>query len=383
MRTSFVPILALAMMSLSSVRLSAADASVTTTDKPVTETVHVSDNVRGGLAWLASKQKENGSWSNENFPALTALPLRVFLAVRLPEHESVIQKAVKFISAHIQEDGGIYKKSFIPGRGGLSTYNTAMCMTALHETGDASMMKTVLAARKFVSSSQRPGEGDHAGGFGYSRGGLFKSTDLINTSQAFEAMRITQSVEDLRPAKEGRVDIDWKAAQAYLKRVQNAADAGSDQAGGFYYKPGRSAAGTTTNVAGEVIFRSYGSMTYLGLLSLMYADVSREDPRVRSAFDWATKHWSLDENPGLGGQGMYFFYHVLAKSLSAYGADEFSSKGDRNIRWKAEIVARLDKLKHEDGETVYWINENGRYWESDPVLVTSYCILALQLATAE
>ena len=151
---------------------------------------------------------------------------------------------------------------------------------ALHETRNPSLVKTVQAARRFVSRSQRSGEGKNAGGFGYSRGGLRKSTDLINTSQAFEAMRVTQGVEDFRPAREGRVDIDWKSAEAYLQRVQNAADAGADQAGGFYYKARRSAAGTTTNDAGEVVFRSYGSMTYLGLLSLMYADVSRQDPRV-------------------------------------------------------------------------------------------------------
>ncbi len=257
-------------------------------------------NVRSGLAWLASKQNENGSWSNENFPALTAMPLRVFLSAGLPEHEDVIKKATEFITSHVQDDGGIYKKSLIPGRGGLSTYNTAVCMAALHETGDPAYTEIVRDARKFVASSQRLGDDHHAGGFGYSRKSLLNSSDLINTSQAFEAMRVTQEVEDTRPAGEAKVDIDWEAGGAYLERVQNDSDAGANQAGGFFYKPGKSAAGTTTNDAGEVVFRSYGSMTYMGLLSLIYVNVSRDDARIRSAFDWAARHWSLDENPGLG-----------------------------------------------------------------------------------
>ena len=78
---------------------------------------------------------------------------------------------------------------------------------------------------------------------------------------------------------------------------------------------------------------------------------------------------------------MYFFYHVLAKSLSAYGAHTFTVKDGRSIDWKRAVTARLNDLKHVDGENIHWVNENGRYWESDPILVTSYCILALQLAT--
>jgi len=26
----------------------------------------------------------------------------------------------------------------------------------------------------------------------------------------------------------------------------------------------------------------------------------------------------------------------------------------------------------------YWLNENGRWWERDPILVTSYAMLALE-----
>ena len=50
--------------------------------------------------------------------------------------------------------------------------------------------------------------------------------------------------------------------------------------GGFIYAPGRSMAGETNLPSGRVALRSYGSMSYAGLLSYIYADLKRDDPRV-------------------------------------------------------------------------------------------------------
>jgi hypothetical protein len=44
------------------------------------------------------------------------------------------------------------------------------------------------------------------------------------------------------------------------------------------------------------------------------------------------------------------------------------------------VAEKLISLQKTDPKThlKYWINETGRYWENDPVLVTSYTILALE-----
>ena len=162
--------------------------------------------------------------------------------------------------------------------------------------------------------------------------------------------------------------------------MQNTADAGPAEGGGFFYAPGKSGAGKTTNSVGEVVFRSYGSMTYAGMLALIYAEVPRNDPRAVSAFDWATRHWTLEENPNLGDRGMYFFYNVLAKALGAFDINPIVRPEGEPIHWKTELAEKLLSLQTEDesGPHKYWVNPNGRYWENNPILVTAYALLALQ-----
>jgi squalene-hopene/tetraprenyl-beta-curcumene cyclase len=333
------------------------------------------ESIKKGLEWLASIQKKNGSWSNEGFPALTGLPLRALIRGKGKVHADAIKRAEAFILKHVQKDGGIYRKSLIPGRGGLSTFNTAICMTALYELQKPGHVRLVQNARTFLSSSQLSGDED-AGGFGYSGPGWFSSADMMNTSYALEAMKITEKVEDLRPDGEKRVDVKWADALAFLESIQNDKTTGED-AGGFIYKPGKSAAGTRKGSDDKVVFRSYGTMTYLGVLSMMYADLGKDDHRVRSALDWAQNHWTIEENPGLGNQGMFFFYHVMTRALAAASVDSIKRKdGKEDVKWKREVAERIIGLQREDGS---WVNENGRYWEADPVLVTSYCLLALDL----
>jgi squalene-hopene/tetraprenyl-beta-curcumene cyclase len=332
------------------------------------------------LDGLAAGQKPDGSWSNGDFPALTGLPLWAFALSDHKDREAVVQKAVKFLLGCVREDGGIYRQ--VPGKGGgLSNYNTALCMVALHALNDPALTPVVLRARRFVAAGQHFGGDMYEGGMGYDRETGRAYTDLSDSVIAFEAMRLTQSVEDQRDASAKPVDLDWEAAKRFLDRVQNKPAAGSNEAGGFFYRPDESKAGTVTNEQGVVVFRSFGSMTYAGLLSLIYADVSKTDPRVKSAFDWSVRHWSLDENPGMGEQGLFYFYNVLTKALSAYGRDEIPRAG-RSVYWRPELVKKLLSLQKIDPKTGhgYWVNANGRFWESDPVLVTAYSVIALQVA---
>ncbi|MFC1498510.1 prenyltransferase/squalene oxidase repeat-containing protein [Verrucomicrobiota bacterium] len=333
------------------------------------------------LDWLADKQKKDGSWSNGDFPALTALSLQSFAKGSHPKQKEVIDKAVKYILSHVQKNGGIYKK--IEGRkgGGLSNYNTAICMTALHSTGDKSLTRVIQNARKFIAGTQHLGDDDYKGGFGYDRKTGREYTDLLNTFYSLQGMATTADVEDTRPKGEQKVDINWAETVKYIERMQNKPESGKNDAGGFFYKPDESKAGTTTNKQGVVVLRSYGSMTYAGLLAMIYANVSREDTRVQSAFKWSAEHWSLEENPGMGAQGLYFFYNVLTKSLSSYGADLIPREDGSYVNWKIELAKKLVSSQKIDPETGhgYWINQEGRFWEQDPVLCTAYAVLALEM----
>ena len=123
-------------------------------------------------------------------------------------------------------------------------------------------------------------------------------------------------------------------------------------------------------------------MTYAGLLSLIYAQVDRNDPRVKSAFDWAVENWSLDENPGMQAQGLYYFYNILAKGMAAYDQDVLVLKDGKRVNWRREMLTKLIALQKTDpsSEQGYWVNDNNRWWEKDPVLVTSYSLIAMQIA---
>ncbi len=336
---------------------------------------------RRGLDWLAKQQKPDGSWSAPDFPALTALPLWAFAVSDYPDKARVVSNAVHYLLGFVQPDGSIYKPSPNKG-GGLVNYNTAICMTALHMTGDPSLAPLILKARRFMAAAQHlEGDDVYRGGFGYDKASGRQYTDLSDSVIAFEAMRMTQGAEDLRPKGEAKVDANWQAATQFLGHVQNTASAGTNDAGGFAYRPDDSHAGTTTNAAGAVVMRSYGSMTYAGLLSLIYAEVSKNDPRVQSAFKWAVDNWSLEQNPGMGTQGLYYFYNIMAKSLAAFGQEAVPSKGGKPVSWRTEMVRKLVTLQRIDKDgSGYWVNDNNRWQEGDPTLVTCFTLIALDTA---
>ncbi len=126
--------------------------------------------------------------------------------------------------------------------------------------------------------------------------------------------------------------------------------------------------------------RAYGSMTYAGFKSYLYADLSRNDPRVRAALSWIERHYTLDENPGLGLNGLYYYYLTFARALSAWGMDRIevqSPAGPQRRAWADDLVAKLASLREPDGG---FRAVDDRWMENDRVLITAYALIALQQA---
>lgn len=322
--------------------------------------------------WLRRHQQADGNWSNREFPALTALPVWA-LIVSGHQDTPAVQRGIEYILSCVHEDGSIWVEPAKERKGGgLKNYNTALSMVALHLTGEPALQPIVRRARAFVARGQHLGGDEYHGGMGYDAETNRAYADLSNSYVAYEAMRLTEELKDLR-GQHPHADLDWAAAEQFVASLQN-------PDGGFIYKPGHSNAGADTNETGEVAFRSYGSMTYAGLLSLIYADVSAEDPRVQSAFDWAARHWDLAENPGMGPEGLYYFYNVLTKALAAYGEEVLPTE-PQPVHWRTELIRKLLNLQRiEPDGTGYWQNDVGRWMESDPVLVTAYSLIALAVA---
>jgi squalene-hopene/tetraprenyl-beta-curcumene cyclase len=340
--------------------------------------------VAKGIKWLQGQQKPEGYWSSDEWPALTGFSVwAMSLSDEYRDSESV-DKAIAFLKSNVQPNGGIYVKPRLIFRGGgKSNYNTAISMVALHLSGREDVRPIVLRARNFVASGQKlDGDLNH-GGFGYDVESKRGKADLSNTYTSLEALAITEDAEDLRTEGE-KATIDKKATEDFLRKIQNLPENSdtsvSGAEGGFGYYPTKPGKENDERVT----LRSFGSMTYAGLLALIYADVDRSDPRVKSALDWAANNWSLEENPGMEQQGLYFFYNVMSKALAVYGDDELEKADGTTIPWREDVIKKLVSLQQTDEEgNGYWVNKDNRFWEGNPVLVTGYTLIALQVALQE
>jgi len=345
------------------------------------EVIHA---IEKGLHWVLAQQDAEGFWSQREYPAISALALTALMGeprgtYRTGTHPA-IQKGYAYLLRCVKSDGGIYSEH-------LANYNTAVSMMALQVANNPAYKEILLHARNFLiglqqdSKSQGKGESLYDGGIGY--GGRYKHSDMSNTMLALEAIYYTQYMSEDNKSGEWK-QLDFPAAIQFIQRCQNL-PSHNDQAwatgdpkdkGGFIYFPGNSKKEEEDPKSGKRILRSYGSISYAGLLSYIYARMDKNDPRVKAVYDWLRANYTLEENPGMGNQGLFYYYHTMAKALSLYGVDEILLEDGRKVNWRKELALKLLNLQNKDG---YWVNENNRWWEKDPILVTSYTLIALDI----
>lgn len=325
------------------------------------------------LQWLASKQTPEGYWSIKEFPGLTAFAVTAFC--RSPKFSRTdplpesLSKGLVFLASCRKEEGGIYAT-------GYPNYNTCLAIMAMVAAGRPEDQAAIASARAFVVSLQ-----DDTGGIGY---GGTERRDINNTAYAIEALRLSAYVNKDTGQTQ---DVQWDKAIAFLQKCQNlpshnsepwVSDAPNDL-GGFIYRPEDSKAGSEAQEGGKTLYRSYGSATFSGLLGLLYAEVDPNDPRVLAGVDWVKRNYSVEENPGLGHQGLYYYYYAMAKALSLAGQGILDLPDGRRAHWRQELLEKLISIQKNEG---FWINDTGRWMEDDPTLVTCYALLAMEAALA-
>ena len=94
-------------------------------------------------------------------------------------------------------------------------------------------------------------------------------------------------------------------------------------------------------------------MTYSGLKSMIYCGVKADDPRVKAATKWIQENYDLKTNPGIGPDGLYYYYHVFAKALAAVGSDTLEDAKGVKHDWRKELVAELASRQQANGS---WTN---------------------------
>jgi squalene-hopene/tetraprenyl-beta-curcumene cyclase len=332
----------------------------------------VDEAINKAADFLKQAQGNDGSFSASSGPGITAIVGAALMRCGRSPQDPVVAKALKYLEGNVRDDGGIYQKG-----SNHKNYETCLAIVCFHEANKNHRYdKLVAKAEKFVEKEQwdedegkTPADLNY-GGAGY---GSASRPDLSNTSFLIDALHAVGRGED---------DPAMQKALVFVSRCQNLESknntspfAAKVNDGGFYYTV--AGGGGNPDPAGKSAdggLRSYGSMTYAGLKSMIYAGVKKDDPRVKAAYEWVQKHYTLDENPGMGGNGLYYYYHTFAKALDAIGDENIVDGEGKSHDWRADLSQQFIKSQNPDGS---WINKAPRWLEGDPNLVTAYGLLCL------
>ncbi len=370
------------------------------------------------IAYLRTQQDEaTGGWSvpetGPNIPAITGLVINgMLLSDDIDGSDPAVAKALDYLYSFQQDNGGIYDVI-------LANYNTAITVSALAQLENDPKARLIIdRAVPFLkrlqwSEDAIPGREDTAkvdrshpfyGGVGYGGSGRPDNSNLN---------LMLQALHDAGVAPE---DPAFQRALVFLQRTQmlhkdengnlvnDMPYAEGSQQGGFIYATaentetvgqGESKAGMIEETLSDGTvasrFRSYGSMTYAGFKSYIYADLQRDDPRVQAAYNWLRENYTLEENPGIGTDGYYYYLITMSRAMDAWGEDtiEVVVKPENNTDadgetqktepriWSNDLIAKLAELQNEDGS---FRSVDDRWMEGNPVLITAYSLIALQHA---
>ena len=353
------------------------------TQKDVSFQNELQRSIDRGIASLKSSQHAEGYWTNPDHPAVTAIALVAYHGNpnKPKQTQEWVEKAHAYLLKHAQPNGSIYT----PGKG-LANYNTSLCMMAMLASGDSKYTPAIIKARGYLVKQQwdlgSKGKQDHPldGGVGY--GNRYPHSDLNNTLTALEAIYYSRHL--VKDSPESKNDLNWKAAIQFIQNCQNLpshnkqawASGDPKNKGGFIYFPGKSMAGEVkSSDSGRTALRSYGSISYAGMLSYAYAQLDKTDARVKSVREWLIKNYTLEENPGMGAQGLFYYYFLMTKALTIYGTDLLELPGGKKIDWRKQIALKLISEQAQDGS---WLNkQSSRWWENEKPLVTAYSIISL------
>jgi squalene-hopene/tetraprenyl-beta-curcumene cyclase len=361
--------------------------------QPVSTLSKLENSFNMGLSWLMAKRLPSGAFpglANKDDVAFTSMAL--IILSESPEntrmkYKQVVDKAVSFLIGSSQENGSIMDVGKIPS---FDIYKTSLGIVALKSISPSRSLEEqnkiegiVTKAMEYLQKSQYgPESADNdQGGWGYKEQGQEKipNTNLSTTSYVLEALHKTGLPEDSET---------YKRAIDFLMKCQDSSEYNTYRmtanSGGFAYSPVESKAGEETTSDGKKIFKPYGSMTYAGLLSFIYAYVDKNDPRVLSAYNWIRARYTLEENPGLrtdaqpelGKQGLFYYYHTFAKALNAYGQKKITTLDGKEHLWAEDLVNKLVSMQTKDGS---WVNEVSRWWEDSPLLATSYSLMVFNI----
>ncbi|MBN2473114.1 MAG: terpene cyclase/mutase family protein [Pirellulales bacterium] len=324
-----------------------------------------------GIGYLAVHgQAADGSYSSFAGSGVTALATASLLRHGRTAQDPAVAKSLRYLEQCVQADGGIH----LP-QTRLANYETCVAILCLSEAnGDGRYDSILKRADARVRGFQWDEDGGKDksdfsyGGVGY--GGQSRP-DLSNTAFLVDALKACNA---------GKEDEAIQNALVFVSRCQNLETehnttpfSAKVNDGGFYYTCALSRQDESRQTPNGGL-RSYGAMSYAGLKSMIYAGLTKDDPRLKAAVQWIREHYSVTSNPGMGDAGLYYYYHTFAKALDALGVDRVEDANGVKHDWRKELAEELARRQKPNGS---WVNDNTVWFEGDPNLVTAYALLAL------
>jgi squalene-hopene/tetraprenyl-beta-curcumene cyclase len=330
------------------------------------------DAIARGAEYLLKEQAPDGSWAKGNV-GITALCTDALLEAGKTTQDPRVRRAVDYLLMAQKEDGGIYDDA------GLKIYSSSISLKALAKADPKAYAEPIRKLTAYIEKSQWGADESiersdlRYGGFGY---GKSNRPDMSNTQFCLDALRAAGVPQDSEV---------WARAMVFVSRSQDRSESndkaflGRDDGGGVY-SPVETKAEVIELPDGRKVFKTYGSMTYAVLKSFVFANLDPKDPRVQAALEWIRKHWTFDENPEMGQQGLYYYYMTAARALAAYsaasGEEKVTDARRRPHDWRSELSEAILKRQKPDGS---WVNLAERWYEGEQMAIvpTSYCLMAL------
>ncbi len=364
--------------------------------------------------WLTGQQDAQGAWKmgppeqQMASPSYTGLILTAL--ANAPEgirakYKGNMDKATAFLLSKANKDG-----SFGEGPTGsfLKTYTTAIAMMALSSVEQDDRTRDALRGAQAYLRHNQLKEGIPGGlGYGDEEPKLDPKTGQLTIKKAvIPNLSVTGfAAEGLIMAERAGLPREkefWELVIKFVRRCQSSTEVNVDpefqaelkkyglsvgEDGGLYYAPigdPKIHKAGTKKVADREVIQSYGSMTYEGIKTYLYAGLPKDSPEVKAAIDWVRKNYSIASHPGFpydaAGRhhlrGLYYYYLVMARALDAYGENPFETFDGKKHDWPRELAG---KLLESCRESKMWINENPAWYEGDPVLVTSYVLVTCDI----
>ena len=318
------------------------------------------DPLRRGVAYLWGAQGSDGGWHSQTYgllrsgQSLTGFVLNALLDAGSNADNRSVRNALAFLDRHTDAEGGVGRMD--PVVLDYPNYATALAARACSRCGRKPEALLQFLRRQQLNEDLgwKPADAAYgAWGVGGERRYAPYSghIDLSMTRHVIQAF----AAAGVRPE-----DPAMRKARIFVERCQN-------PDGGFFF----STVVLDANKAGAggSGFRSYGTATADGLLSLLALGYPESDPRVQSAWRWLKTNHRASGAPGFTGEAYQRWTAGLRYYYAASSAEVFG-----RMSADAGLSASLRSSQRRDGS---WANPEPLVKEDDPLIATAFAVRAL------